>query len=70
MKTLSLQFADRRTLEQFRASDSVIEKRWRARVRMNPKEIVRLAKRDKPVVAVNLELRATELPMLLRRQAG
>lgn len=29
------QFQDRRTLEQLRHSDSIDEKRWRARVRLN-----------------------------------
>lgn len=68
MKTHLLQFHDRRNAEQLRRYDNVQEYRWRARVRLNPKEANRLA--GKPVAVRSKELRPAELPSLLRRQAS
>ena len=60
-------FDDRRTPELMRHSDSIDEKRWRARVSRNRKEL----SRGSPVVAPNQEPRPEEpLSFLTRRQAG
>jgi hypothetical protein len=68
VKTRLLQFHDRRNAEQMRRYDNVQEYRWRARVRLNSKEVDRLA--GKPVAVRSEELRPAELPSLLRRQAS
>lgn len=70
MTILRTHLHDRRTAELMRYSDSIEEKRWRARVSLNRKEATRLANVRKPVVAQSNELRPAELPMLMRRQAS
>jgi hypothetical protein len=66
--TLRTHLHDRRTAELMRHSDSIEEKRWRARVSLNRKEILRLA--GKPVAARTEESRPAELPMMMRKQAS
>lgn len=70
MITLRTHLHDRRTAELMRYSDSIEEKRWRARVALNRKEAARIANARKPAVAQSNELRPAELSMLMRRQAS
>ncbi len=52
------------------ATDQILEREWRRRVRSNPKEIESIGRRMTDLVLADLVTEAPVLPMLLKRQAG